>query len=1028
MLYKKNKEISLSDELFKNPTCEYRGTPFWAWNCKLDRDMLRRQIGYFKEMGFGGFHMHSRTGLATPYLSDEFMDMVKFCVEEAKKNDMLAWLYDEDRYPSGFAGGIVTKNPKYRGRYALFTKNHMDTLPKDAAIESGKPYIIARYNVRLSEDGSLDEYTKCEDGEWHVYCVTRESTPWYNNETYVDTLSKEAIDAFIRITYERYKETVGYEFDGVIPAIFSDEPQFTGYSMLKNAFDDGEARLPWTADLPETYAKSYSGADITDTLPEIIWRLPDGRASQARYRFHDHIAERFAEAFADNVGAWCRENGIYFTGHLMEEHLLFAQTHTTGETMRSYRSFGIPGVDMLCDAYEYSTLKQVQSAVNQYGCEAELSELYGVTDWDFDFRGHKFQGDWQAALGVSVRVPHLSFLSMEGEGKRDYPASISYQSPWFREYKNIEDHFARINTAMVRGEPVVNVAVIHPVETYWLHYGPERETHDHRWKLDGMFGNIIHWLLFANIDFDFICESLLPSQYVPSEDTRIRVGKMSYAAVIVPACETLRSTTVKALAEFRENGGKLIFLGKCPVYIDAVEDKEGILQRLYKNSLVLPYDKTPLICALHNERDIEIDGADNLFYRMRRDGEDRWLFISHGVRPHDKDVPNRQEIAVNVRGYYTPVIYDTLSGEINDMPYDIDEENGITVIKAVIYDYDSLLIRLRPYNDSVRINRSGIYDKWNSSRKIHKVIEISENVKCSFSEPNVLLLDTARYAFDDGAYKDEEEILRIDNAFRNYLGWPDRQRKCAQPWTVQDEGTDHVLRLKIEFESDILVKGALFAAEHADTLKAVFNGEHIKNEITGYFTDESIQTLRLPDIVKGVNSLEIEVPFGKRAGAEWFYILGDFGVSLNGNVKRITERDPVICFGSLTKQSMPFYGANVTYESDFTLEECSDISVYVPEYRGALVKVRIDGVYRGMIAFSPYTLEIYRLPKGKHTVSFELFGNRYNSFGALHNAEIGTRWIDPMVWRTNGERWTYDYMVREFGILGNPEIRVLASV
>ena len=122
MLYKKNGETVLSDELFRNPTSEYRGTPFWAWNCKLEKGLLERQIGYFKEMGFGGFHMHSRTGMGTPYLSDEFMEMVRFCVEQAKKNDMLAWLYDEDRFPSGSAGGILTKDPKYRSRHMLFTQ------------------------------------------------------------------------------------------------------------------------------------------------------------------------------------------------------------------------------------------------------------------------------------------------------------------------------------------------------------------------------------------------------------------------------------------------------------------------------------------------------------------------------------------------------------------------------------------------------------------------------------------------------------------------------------------------------------------------------------------------------------------------------------------------------------------------------------------------------------------------------------------------------------------------------------------
>ncbi len=55
MLYKKNGEKELSKELFKNPTSEFRGTPFWAWNSLLEKNELERQIEVFKEMGLGGF-------------------------------------------------------------------------------------------------------------------------------------------------------------------------------------------------------------------------------------------------------------------------------------------------------------------------------------------------------------------------------------------------------------------------------------------------------------------------------------------------------------------------------------------------------------------------------------------------------------------------------------------------------------------------------------------------------------------------------------------------------------------------------------------------------------------------------------------------------------------------------------------------------------------------------------------------------------------------------------------------------------
>ena len=89
--------------------------------------------------------------------------------------------------------------------------------------------------------------------------------------------------------------------------------------------------------------------------------------------------------------------------------------------------------------------------INQYGCEGMLSELYGVTNWDFDFRGHKLAGDWQAALGVTA-CPS-SYLDIHGRGRQKRLSSIDWlSSPWYEEYSNIENYFARLNTALTRGE------------------------------------------------------------------------------------------------------------------------------------------------------------------------------------------------------------------------------------------------------------------------------------------------------------------------------------------------------------------------------------------------------------------------------------------------------------------------------------------------------------------------------------------------------------------------------------------------
>ena len=231
MLYKKNNSQNLDLQLFKNPTAEYRAAPFWSWNCKLDKEQLSRQIEQFKQMGLGGFHMHSRTGLATEYLSNEFMDMVKACCDKAEAEDMLAWLYDEDRWSSGPAGGKVTKIKKFRRkRLELYPEDQNWNTPKETALETGEPYFLACYDVVLDDNGYLADYKRIalsDDAvghKWYAYCVNEKESPWFNYQTYFDAMDQEAVAEFIKVTHERYKQVIGDKFNKSVPGIFTDEP------------------------------------------------------------------------------------------------------------------------------------------------------------------------------------------------------------------------------------------------------------------------------------------------------------------------------------------------------------------------------------------------------------------------------------------------------------------------------------------------------------------------------------------------------------------------------------------------------------------------------------------------------------------------------------------------------------------------------------------------------------------------------------------------------------------------------------
>ena len=473
MLYEKNKNKQLTESLFRDPTAEYRGTPFWSWNDEIEADECLRQTAIFREMGFGGYHIHPRAGLVTPYLGEQFMSCVKACVEDAKKTDTLCWLYDEDRYPSGFAGGAVTKDGRFRRRGLLFTtKKRAEDAVYSEGRQCGGARLLATYAVRL-RFGKLRSYKRLEEGEkgggkrFYAYLVVDEPTDGFNQAGYVDTLCKEALDAFADYTYGAYEKCVGKEFGRTIPAIFTDEPQMKFVSPFRSALCPKEATIPWTDDFADTYKAAF-GADVLDTLPELFFdgKLPS--IPRTRFCYHTHRTERFAEAFSDNLGARAEALGIHLTGHLMEEPILSSQSAAVGETMRHYKNFGLPGIDMLCGRHEYTTAKQTESVVRQNGKEGMLCELYGVSRWAVEFGKFKEEGDWLACLGVTVRVPHLSFYSMRGEAKRDYPPSIFYQVPWYLKFKAIEDHFSRLNTALSRGKALNEVAVIHPIESYFL--------------------------------------------------------------------------------------------------------------------------------------------------------------------------------------------------------------------------------------------------------------------------------------------------------------------------------------------------------------------------------------------------------------------------------------------------------------------------------------------------------------------------------------------------------------------------------
>ena len=1021
MLYPKKNTEKLDVRLFENPTKEYRAAPFWSWNCELKKETLEKQIEIMHEMGFGGYYMHTRIGMATPYLSDEFMDLVGACIEKGKEVGMNSYLYDEDRWPSGTAGGFTVKaSEENRQKILRFTYSPYNdgtlVTPSDIAkakeVTDEKFVLLACFDILLDANSRLVSYKRIALEE----DVPENHEKWFaymEYGGYCDVMRKETIDTFIQLTHEKYKERFGHEFQEFAPTIFTDEPQMYAKKVLDHASDKTGIAFPYTNDFDETFKAKY-GISMEDHFPVLVWELADGTISPIRYYYHDHSTERFAEAFCDNVGKWCEENGIIFTGHMMNEVTLFSQTTSVGEAMRHYRGFQLPGIDMLCDYRELNTAKQAQSAARQYGKEGVMSELYGVTNWDFDFRGHKLQGDWQAAMGITHRVPHLYWVSMGGEAKRDYPASIGHQSPWYKEYPRIEDHFARVNTVMTRGTPDVRIAVIHPIESYWLHFGPADQTGALRSAIGNRFEELTKWLLFGLHDFDFISESLLPEQYKET-DIGFTVGKMKYQTVIVPYLETIRKTTLDALKKFHKAGGEVIFMGQAPIYVDAIPSDEAIL--FAKECKNIPWSDSSLLETIESRKFLDIRKNDgyapsNLIYQLRDDNGCKNLFISH-VDKEDYDVAPMILTNITLKGEWSVQEYDTMNGK--KQPVSVIYKNGNTVFPWINAVCDSLLLELTPGKATVQSALPK--NQYNFTKREYP----AHKATYTMEEPNVLLLDRPSYSFRNSAWSEPTDVLKIDEAIRRILGDITDRRKRPQPWQIPlNKNPKEIVSLRFTFESDIEYEGAHLAMEYPEYSEIIFNGESVPVQVDGTYVDDAIKTVPMPKIKKGENELLIQLRYGNIDSVESYYLLGNFGVEVHGYYAKITTLPNELYFDSITNQKMGFYGGNLKYT--FQITGGGRKTIEVSKYRGAVIKVLLDGKEMGYIDFPPHRLDLGEIPEGKHTVDLILYGNRMNTFGQLHKTNEHLAWTGPDSWRTKGRFWTDEYMLTRTGILTAPSI------
>ena len=523
-------KVSEAIKQLENVEMQYKPIPFWSWNGELEKEELIRQIRWMRETHNGGFFMHARSGLKTQYLSEEWMQCIEACAEEAK--DMQAWVYDENGWPSGFAGGKLLENAEDRDRYLTHSVGEYD------------PTATVNYYI---DNGCLIRTKSAITGKTHVNVTIHSAV------STADILNPAVTDKFLALTHEQYKARFGESFSEKIVGFFTDEPQYQRW------------HTPYTTMVADYFRTQY-GQDILDYIGLLFVEATGYRAF--RYKYWKAMQRLMLDNFAKRVYDWCCDNNIQLTGHYVEEISMGYQLMCCAGVMPFYEYEHIPGIDWLAKGTGNSlSARQVSSVACQLGKKQVITESFGCCGLEVTPQDLRRIVGFQYVNGVNLLCQHLVPYAENGNRKRDHPAHYSPKNPWVKDaFGEFNLYVSRLGKLITNSTEFVNVAILHPIRSGYF---------DYKREADG-FGiaqqDVQLWedcRLFSKncIGYHFLDETLL-EKHGFVEGSKIGCGKCSYDYLILPHILTMDISTEKLLRQYVENGGKVLILGDAPSYLE----------------------------------------------------------------------------------------------------------------------------------------------------------------------------------------------------------------------------------------------------------------------------------------------------------------------------------------------------------------------------------------------------------------------------------------------------------------------------
>lgn len=996
-------------DVFLNPPAEFRSAPFWALNDKLDTTELIKQIHDFKNAGYGGFFLHSRTGLLTEYMGKEWWDAMDAAVRTSKQIGLKTWFYDEDKWPSGFAGGKVP---------LMSEEFH------------------ARCLIRIDKKDLVNQADQVffEDDKYKYVCHKSEmGNAWFNGTTYVDLLNPEMVKAFINVAYVPYLERYKNEMGRTALGIFTDEPQVS--PRLSGGI---EGSVSFSQAILKKF-KEMHGYDIVPMMPALFDTT--GNFRKIRYDYYQTISRCFEESFTKQIGVFNGKNNSIFTGHINGEENLSSVMVNVGNAMITYRHMQMPGIDQL--GLNFSTLnspKSVSSVANQYGISRRLSEAYGISGQNMNFEDRKWLLDWLTINGINFIVPHLSLYSMKGDRKRDYPPDFSPAQPYWEYNKLFEDYTGRMCYVNTIGKYAADIVIIHPLESEY--FGIKNDCYQ-------QYDKCLNMLQKDHRNYDLGDEQII-ADIAKIENQKFIIGQMSYKVVVLPTMLVIRRSTLNLLKQFKASGGVILVYGNYPDYVngeqvpEAIDTLKQISQSVQENEFLSTLDKvSPSL--------YKIKGVNNelIWTHFRIVANGGILQLSNTSRLEEVDCDLSFSPSVKNLALWNPE-----NGRSMKL---VPENDGR--IKLHFAAAKSLLIT---YGDASK--EAILTDRYQVPATRKEVAKINGNWKGQRLDPNALTLDFARYSTDNGkTYSKPEPVIGIHQRLtgKKYTG-----RLILK---FEPEVASVPLKYSLVVEQpqlyNISINNKIIRFEGKDYYRDhAFRIQDISGTLKQGVNEIMLSLNYVAPEPASLNAY-------KRYGTEIesIYLIGDFAVAVTPSANPFMESQknalkkfvakPVHSISrfaitkettefeaDLTMQGYPFYAGTFVLSNTFMIDKKTKEKKYYisfPSFESIVVKVKINGKEFAPLIYSPWETEISdALKEGENHVEITLINSLRNLLGPHHHTggeltgvgpasftgnsgwpNIGgeNNWYDLRL-KGNPTLWRDDYYLIPFGLLEPPVI------